>query len=83
MTSKIMDIRLGVLESNPKLKQAKRSKTMKKVKYARFLVSEHVAYTFYYAFDTLVCSLRWFIKKVPFRACLKRNIKVEEGMRKW
>jgi hypothetical protein len=32
----VMSWRLGVLGSNPDLKQVKKGKTMKKVKYARF-----------------------------------------------
>jgi hypothetical protein len=29
-------------------------------------VFEYVAYNFYYAFGTLVCSLTLFVEKVPF-----------------
>jgi hypothetical protein len=34
---------------------------------------EYVAYTFYYAFDTLVCSLTLFEEKVPFRVIFEKT----------
>jgi hypothetical protein len=58
--------RLGVLESNPNLKQVKKGKTMKKVKYARFehLTKLHTPYTMHMALR--FCSLTMFVNKVSF-----------------
>jgi hypothetical protein len=60
--------RLGLLESNPNLKQAKKSKTMKKVKYARFehLNKLHTPYTMHMAL--WFCSLSMFVEKVSIGA---------------
>jgi hypothetical protein len=56
------------LESNPDLKQAKKGKTMKKVKYARFehLTKLHTSYTMHMALWS--CSLTMFVEKVSFGA---------------
>jgi hypothetical protein len=49
MAITIKSWRLRVLESNPSIKQTKRSKTMNKVKYARFGCSNmlHIPFTMY------------------------------------
>jgi hypothetical protein len=38
-------------------------------------VFSYVAYTFYYAYDTLVFFLTLFVKKVPFRALFEEKQK--------
>jgi hypothetical protein len=38
-------------------------------------VFNYVAYTFYYMFDTLVCSLTQFVEKVPFWALFEEKQK--------
>jgi hypothetical protein len=44
-------------------------------------VFEYVAYTFHYAFGTLVCSLTLFVEKVPLRAIFEK--KIEKLRKEW
>jgi hypothetical protein len=39
-------------------------------------VFNYVAYTFYYAYVSLVCSLTLFVEKVSFRALLEEKQKI-------
>jgi hypothetical protein len=69
-----------VLESNPDLKQAKKGKTIKKVKYARFehLTKLHTPYIMHMAL--WFCSLTMFLEKVSFGALFEVKQKSYEKL---
>jgi hypothetical protein len=76
----IKSSRLDGLESNIDLKQAKKRKTMLKVKYARFkyLTKLHTSSTVHMAL--WFCSLTMFVEKVSFGALFEVNKKAKRRM---
>jgi hypothetical protein len=66
----VLEIKLWqieALESNPDFKHAKRCKTMKKVKYAKFECLNMLHTPFYYLCGTLVCSLTSICRESDIR----------------
>jgi hypothetical protein len=65
MAIQIKSKRLGVLESNIDLKQAKRIKTVKNVKYASLVVHICCMHLLLRIWHFCFCSLTMFVEKVP------------------
>jgi hypothetical protein len=61
----------------PRAQTGQKSNMMKKVNYEK-----HIAYTFYYIFGTLICTLTLFEVKCHFGPYLMGNIEATEKRRK-